>query len=307
MTTFHSSLPANPALRNPVWATADNVRDPSVLKTSEGYHLFYSRYSGVGKDGYNSDYWSVAQVFTRDFVTFTKDRDISPKGFASPGDAIFWHGRWVLPYQSYPMGEVKLCYSEAHDLQTWTQPTYFLEEALRLPWNGKGRLIDPSFVVEEGRLHCYFVGSTPIVYPDGRPGHGNLLGHGVTDDPALKKWSILSADKPLVGLSEGAPDGAENAMVIRTGDHWTMIYSEGLENQHLALAESPDLYAWRLRGPIPITRQAWMSRKHGAPFIWREAKGWWMILMGENDAGRTAFGLLKSADGKHWTPIAERK
>lgn len=294
-------------MRNPVWFTSDNVRDPSVVKTAGGYNLIYSRFTGYGRDGYNNDYWSVAQVFTRDFVTFSGDRDISPKGFASPGDVIYWHGRWVLPYQSYPVGEVKLCYSESHDLESWSQPRFFLEEALDLPWNGKRRVIDPTFVVDCGRLHCYFVGSTPIVYPDGRRGHGNLLGHAFTDDPALEKWTLCTVDKPLIGLSADAPDGAENAMVIRTGDRWLMIYSEGLENQHLALAESADLHTWELRGPIATESQAWMSRKHGAPFIWREENGWWMILMGDDAASRTAFGLLHSQDGRHWTPLAERR
>lgn len=32
-------------LYNPVWKRSDNLRDPSVFKGSDGYHLFYSRYS----------------------------------------------------------------------------------------------------------------------------------------------------------------------------------------------------------------------------------------------------------------------
>ena len=56
-------------------------------------------------------------------------------------------------------------------------------------------------------------------------------------------------------------------------DHWTMIYSEGLADQHLAIASSPDLIEWKLEGPIEIPRQKWMSRKFGAPFIWREPDG----------------------------------
>jgi hypothetical protein len=66
-------------LRNPVWTAPDNLRDPSVFKTSDGYRLFYSRYT-VGPWS-NPANWAVAGVFTRDFVHFEHDRDLSPKGF----------------------------------------------------------------------------------------------------------------------------------------------------------------------------------------------------------------------------------
>jgi sucrose-6-phosphate hydrolase SacC (GH32 family) len=94
-------------------------------------------------------------------------------------------------------------------------------------------------------------------------------------------------------------------MIFKTGDHWTMIYSEGLANQHLALATSQDLCAWKLEGPIGIPRQKWMTRKFGAPFVWRDDGQWLMILMGENKEGRTTFGLLRSPEGRTWTPLPE--
>lgn len=78
-------------LRNPVWQRADNLRDPAVLPINDGYRVFYSRYSN--QDWGKEENWAVASVFTKDFLTFQNDRDISPKGFASPGDPILWHGR----------------------------------------------------------------------------------------------------------------------------------------------------------------------------------------------------------------------
>ena len=95
-------------------------------------------------------------------------------------------------------------------------------------------------------------------------------------------------------------------MIFKTGDHWTMIYSEGLEDQHLALATSPDLVAWKLEGPIEIPRQKWMSRKFGAPYVWRDGSLWLMILMGTDDKDRTTFGLLTSPDGRQWKPLQEK-
>jgi sucrose-6-phosphate hydrolase SacC (GH32 family) len=289
-------------LRNPVWTSSINLRDPSVLKTADGYRIFYSRFTGGVWD--KNENWAVASVITKDFVKFEEDHDVSPKGFASPGDVVQWHGRWLLPYQSYPEGLVKLCFSESKDLSNWSAPKFFLEEALNLPWNTAKRVIDPTLVVDGDTLHCFFVG-TGFREENGKKIRGNLMGHAITRDPNLEKWEILTPTTPLIGFSESAPDGVENTMIIRTGDHWTMIYSEGLVDQHLAIATSPDLIQWKLEGPIDIPRQKWMSRKYGAPFIWRDGSQWLMILMGTNDKDRTTFGLLTSPDGRDWKPLAE--
>lgn len=289
-------------LRNPVWTSSDNLRDPSVHKTREGYLIIYSRYTGGAWN--RKENWAVASVRTRDFVQFEDDHDVSPKGFASPGDVISWHGRWLLPYQSYPESPSRLCFSESKDPSNWSAPRIFLEEATELAWNTGRRVIDPTFVVDGETLHCFFVG-TGYREENGKKIRGNLMGHAITRDPTLEKWQILTPDAPIIGFSESAPDGVENTMIIRTGDHWTMIYSEGLADQHLAIASSPDLIEWKLEGPIKIPRQKWMSRKFGAPFIWREGSQWLMILMGTNDKDQTTFGLLTSNDARRWKPIGE--
>jgi len=292
-------------LKNPVWTSIDNLRDPSVLKVAGGYRIYYSRLTTTNGSWSKPQNWAVAEAFTRDFVRFENDRDISPKGHASPGDVVKWHGRFILPYQTYPSAPTQLCFSESTDLQTWTPPKIFLSEARFLPWNSLKRVIDPTLVVEGETLHCYFVGSTYVTNAAGKTLRANLLGHAITQDPRLQRWEILSTNAPLLGISERAPDGVENVMIFRTGDHWTMIYSEGLAEQHLALATSTDLRQWKLQGPLQIPRQKWMARKYGAPFVWREADQWLMILMGENAAGKTTFGLLASPDGKQWTPLPE--
>ena len=291
-------------LRNPVWSSVDNLRDPSVLKVPGGYRLFYSRLTTKGNWGEPQN-WAVAEVFTRDFIRFENDRDVSPKGHASPGDVVEWHGRFILPYQTYPSAPTQLCFSESPDLLTWSAPKPFLIEARFLPWNSLQRVIDPTLVLDGETLHCFFVGSANVTNAAGKTLRANLLGHALTRDPQLAQWEILSTNTPLLGVCERAPDGVENVMVFRAGDHWTMIYSEGLSDQHLALATSTDLRNWKLAGPIQIARQKWMARKYGAPFVWREADQWLMILMGQNAAGRTTFGLLTSTDGQRWTVLPE--
>lgn len=287
-------------LGNPVWERSDNLRDPAVYKTKNGYHLFYSRFSN--KDWSKPENWSIGHVFTKDFLTFGDDSDISPKGFASPGDLIFWNGQYILPYQSYPEKPTKLCLSRSTDLITWSKPEFFMEEAVTLPWNQAERTIDPTFVVDKDVLHCYFVGSDLIHYS----GHTNLVGHAVTQDPELKKWDIFSFNEPLIGVSEDAPDGVENVTVFRSENRWAMIYSEGLRNQHLALALSDDLYSWEFKGRLPIPSQKWTATRYGAPFVWKDDDQWLMILMGEDADNRTTFGLLHSADGLHWEMLQEK-
>lgn len=290
-------------LRNPVWTSRDNLRDPSVLKTADGYLVFYSRLRGTNWGAPSA--WTIACAETKDFKTFTNDRDVSPAGYASPGDVVQWHGRTILPYQSYPASPVRLVYSESADLKTWSAPRPFLEEAAQLPWNQARRVIDPTFIVDGDTLHCFFVGSAFHNDAAGKRVRANLMGHAVTRDPKLEKWEILTRDKPLLGVSDQAPDGVENTMVFKTGERWTMIYSEGLAKQHLALASSADLVTWRQDGPIEITRQKWMALKFGAPFVWRDGGSWMMILMGTNALNRTTFGLLSSPDGRRWTLLPE--
>jgi len=290
-------------LRNPVWTSTDNLRDPSVLKVPGGYRVFYSRFAGT--NWASPHHWSIAAAFTRDFLRFENDRDVSPKGHASPGDVVRWHGRFILPYQTYPATPTHLCFSESADLEAWSPPRPFLAEARFLPWNTLQRVIDPTLVLDGDTLHCWFVGSAHVTNAAGKTLRANLLGHAITRDPKLERWEILSTRTPLLGVSGRAPDGVENVMVFRTGEHWTMIYSEGLADQHLALATSSDLRAWQPGGPIELPRQRWMARKYGAPFVWPEADQWRMILMGENATGRTTFGLLTSTDGKRWVLLPE--
>jgi sucrose-6-phosphate hydrolase SacC (GH32 family) len=292
-------------LRNPVWTSVDHLRDPSVLKVPGGYRVFYSRLTTPRGNWGDPQNWAVAEVFTRDFVRFENGRDVSPKGHASPGDVVKWNGRFILPYQTYPATPTQLCLSESPDLLTWSTPKFFLAEARFLPWNSLRRVIDPTLVLDGETLHCYFVGSASVTNAAGETLRANLLGHALTRDPQLEQWEILSTHTPLLGVSGRAPDGVENVMVFRTDDHWTMIYSEGLADQHLARATSTDLRDWKLAGPIPIAPQLWLARKYGAPFVWREADQWLMMLMGQDATGRTTFGLLTSSDAERWTLLPE--
>lgn len=286
-------------ITNPVLHLADNLRDPSVHRRGDGYDLFYTRYKGG--DWNIAGNWSVGCCFTRDFVSFSAHRTIAGPNFASPGDVVRWHGRWVLPFQSYPQRPQKLFYAESSDGYAWSEPRSFLDEALNIAWNTDHRAIDPSFVVDGDHLHCFFVGSEGL----GTPQRANLLGHAVTQDPTLEKWTILNVESPLMGRDR-ATDGVENVVVYRADGRWIMVLSEGIEDQHLAMAASDDLLTWKPLGRIGIPLQQWCSFRHGAPFVWEEEGTYFMILMGEEDAfHRSSLGFLTSQDGLHWEPRPE--
>lgn len=292
-------------LTNPVLRRSDNLRDPAVLPVDGGYWVYFTRYSN-GEWGC-AENWAVARMFTRDFKTFEGDCDITPKNFASPGDPTWWHGRLIMPFQSYPVMPQKLYYAvcEKGDGKDWSDPVPILEEVIDLPWNGKRRAIDISFAKDDDTLHAWFVGNAEPGCTDPKR-QGNLLGHAWTKDPELKDWTITSVDKPLIENYDRAPDGVENVVVYRTGDHWTMMLSEGIANQHLGYAVSNDLFVWEIKDEVPVAKQEWLSYRYGAPYVWQEEDRYFMLLMGEESAdNRSSLGLLHSDDGIHWELIPE--
>ena len=314
------SLPQNPVYELPLPA---RVRDPAVALAADGtYELFFTHYHGSVKRMWSDvGGYGVRAVTTRDWRTFSPPLNVTPAGFVSPDAPVHWHGSAWLAYQAYPdkaLGGPRSGLFLSRQISAgwhggrWTLPRPFLEEALDLSWNTAHRAIDPTLIVDgRGRLHCFFVGSMYLLVTaeiGQKPKKANLLGHAVTDDPTLRRWTILSRDAPLLGVSARAPDGVENVAVFPTSrGRYLMIYSEGLAAQHLAHAVSEDdMDTWRDLGPLalpPAAAGGWMAGRYGAPFVWREASGcYWMVLMGEYDVRthQSAFGLLTSADGERW-------
>ena len=307
------------AVRNPLWRRHENARDPGLIRTDDGYRIYYTRHASVLGEWQAREVWSVGCIRTRDFVTFFDDRDISPKGFNSPSDPVWWHGRWILGYQDYVTKPELMYFAESADLNAWSSPRPLLPEVGALPWNILRRAIDPHFWVEGDTLHCFFTGAAPNSgETQDRLGRYNMVGQAVTQDPSLQNWTILTREKPLIGETPEGPDGVENIAIVETGDHFTMIYSEGLRRQHLARATSRDLLRWELQGRIDFESQAWMRYGQGAPTVWRENDHYYMLAMGtaprdimidgryRTTQAETTLGLFHSPDCIQWTPAAER-
>ena len=289
------------AKNNPLLVSDDDVGDPSVLKVDEGYQIYYSRMRAkIGSQELNQPAsWSVANVFSRDFVHFENERDLTPRGFSGPGNVVKWRGRWIIPFNSYPVNPTRLFYSESSDLKVWSAPHPFLEQAAKLPWNEAKRVLGTTFIVEGDTLHCFFTGTRSV------PSKANLIGHAITRDPKLEQWEILTENSPLLGVSERTSDGVGRVMVYRTGDHWTILYCEGLTKTHLAWAVSKDLRNLEWKDKVDLPMQHWMERRYGPPFVWNEGDIWRMLMAGINNRMRSNFGLFDSVDGVHWMPLPE--
>jgi beta-xylosidase len=83
---------------------------------------------------------------------------------------------------------------------------------------------------------------------------------------------------------------------LRVGGRWLMMLSEGMENQHLATAESTDLIHWKPLGTVEIADQPLLAFRHGAPFVWEEDGLFYMILMDEENADhRSSLGFFSPA------------
>ncbi|KAL1527246.1 hypothetical protein AB1Y20_015922 [Prymnesium parvum] len=327
------------AALNPAFSLREGrVRDPAVLPLpSGGYELYFTHFRGrnpkrMWRGGEAARSYAVRRVRTADWVTFSAADDVTPAGFVSPDAPTAFGGATLLAFQAYPdvaLGGPRsgLFFSRRlADGSGWSAPQLFLHEALRLPWNTAGRAIDPTLIVDDGgRLHCFFVGSAHLRAEGGATARrANLLGHAVTDDPSLRRWTILTRDAPLLGVSARAPDGVENVAIFRGARHkFVMVYSEGLQSQHLAHAVSDDLISWSDQGPLRLhAEQRWLAGRYGAPFVWREPAGgpphdegeaggawcFWMALMGEAElTTHTSFiGLLRSSDGIEWHLLPER-
>jgi sucrose-6-phosphate hydrolase SacC (GH32 family) len=283
-------------LKNPILEGSDNLRDPAVLKVGDTWHLYYTRYSNA--DWYRAENWSVARVMTKDWIRFDDDRDITPKGYASPGDIVFWQGRWILPFESYPIHPSGLCFAQSSDLTSWSEPVQFLSEALQLPWNTYARAIDPTLVVHGDYLYCYFTASLPGL---GNRKRANGIGLARTKDPNLQGWEMLSKDQPLLGPSPDYPDGVENLAILKSKTSgWSMYYSAGLKNQRIARMDSEDLVGWHKPRPIVLEDQWWCTKVQGAPGFFTHDNHMHMIIMGADDSNRTRFGLARQTGPETW-------
>ena len=285
----------DPALvRNPVWHLDDiDLRDPAVWIQDGLAHLFFTHYD------FRRRLWHVGAATTRDFITFSDIRLVSPEGYASPGNVVRDGEHFVLCYQQYRTFPHTLCLSWSDDLVSWTAPVSVFNTGPENLWNLDGRVIDPYLVHDGERWFCFYTGSTRW----GKPSGHNLIGVATSVD--LRHWEDLSLERPAIGVDFAweEPDGNENNCVVRRDGRWFMLYSASLARQRIAWAVSDDLVTWEKGGLCDVPSHPAASSRFGAPFLIEELgeEGTtYMIYQGENAAGRMSLLILASNDLIHW-------
>ena len=80
---------------------AGRVRDPAVLRTADGYLLFFTRYRGDPARMFTgSASYTVSVVATTDWLTFSDPVDVTPEGYCSPDAPVHWRSRLLIAYQA---------------------------------------------------------------------------------------------------------------------------------------------------------------------------------------------------------------
>ncbi len=82
-------------------------------------------------------------------------------------------------------------------------------------------------------------------------------------------------------------DRCIDAGIYRVGGTWCMLYKDEVHGSHSYLAQSDDLYHWRVVGP------AVTDVSHEAPFVWQWHGAYWLVV----DSWQRGIRVYRSQDG----------
>ena len=82
-------------------------------------------------------------------------------------------------------------------------------------------------------------------------------------------------------------DRCIDAGVYRAADKWCMLYKDEVHGSHSYLAQSDDLYRWKVVGPV-VT-----DVSHEAPFVWQWHGAYWLVV----DSWQRGIRVYRSQDG----------
>lgn len=286
-------------LTNPFFSLPGvSVRDPAAVWHDGVCYLYYTRQIGDWGRGTS---WDIGMVTTRDCCEFSAEVVITPRGYASPGNAARIGERWVLVVQSYPWpSEIALMFSE--DLVNWSAPEHIIGADTGPGWGAEHGPIDGWLFFHEGRWHCAWVSFL-------RGTDHRAFGVHVSDD--LERWENLTPDGPFIdGSAYNHNGGVENCSMVHDGERWHFFASVGVDPQGLAHVASEDPLRWPPLTPedeIALPRDPWCAYHQSAVFVddWREVCGRWaMVYHGAATRdGQAVFGLAFSDDLWEWEAL----
>ncbi len=205
---------------------------------------FYLFYSYVREEEDRLIYWYVGVSRSRDLVTWSEPRVLTPKdqnlNYSSPGNLVRVGDEWVLTLQSYPIAGFrrgdKLRFADARariftmrsrDLEMWSAPELLRVKGPAIDEAGIGKMIDPFLLrdrEDSGKWWCFYKQAGKVVASVSRD---------------LKVWTPSDLE-----IAHG-----ENPCVLVDGNDYVLFYAPA---NGVGVKRSADLVHWRDEGP-PIT------------------------------------------------------
>lgn len=222
-------------------------RDPLLIHENGVFYLFYSY---VREEEDRLIYWYVAVSKSRDLLTWSAPRTLTPKdqnlNYSSPGSVVRVGDEWLLCLQTYPIADFrrgdKLRYADARarlfimrskDLQTWSAPELIRVKGPDVSEKDLGRMIDPFLLRdkdEPGKWLCFYKQDGKVHWAESRD---------------LKMWTTAQAQ-----IAQG-----ENPCVIVEHNEYVLFYAPA---NGVGVKRSSDLVYWREEGPpIVLGQKAW--------------------------------------------------
>ena len=194
-----------------------------------------------------------------------------------------------------------------YDGKTWHTESAISEDGLA--WSGARRVISPrngsweSGYIAANGAGIVFQGELLYFYQAGNPPQ---IGLAHSED--AKVWTREAA--PVLALGpRGAWDERATAdpYVVQAGGQMYLYYlgEDRARRQRLGVAVSNDGRQWTKLTGAPVLelgeQGAWDENGLGEPAVWSAHGAWWMLYTGRARNEPRRMGLVKSADGVHWT------
>lgn len=180
----------------------------------------------------------------------------------------------------WPEG-TKIGIAASKDGRQWRYIGTCKGERLENPVEDDYSLWAPSVIYHKNKFHMY-VSYVPGI--SGSFGRGiRYVKHYTSKDG--ENWDLES----FLSLSS---DACIDACVYKVGNLWQMAYKDEKHGSHTWVAESKDLYKWKVRGPIIE------DISHEAPYYWQQGGKHFMIV----DAWKNQTRVYESPDGlNNWS------
>ena len=254
-------------LQSPILLRGDEFhcyRDPAVYYKDGVFHLFFTYCTTEFHDGGFTRYVQIGACDSRDLLSFTPVRTLTPKdvslNYSSPGNIVFWDGKYRMCCQTYccENGErwgnerSRIWLMDSEDLVNWSEPALMRVKGDGVPVEEMGRMIDAFLIQDDdGGWFCFY----------------KQNGVSFSKSRDLVHWTYM-----------GRADSGENVCVLKDGDIYRLWDSPP---NGIGEKTSRDLVHWEDTGRLHLFGQdgwPWAQGRLSAGFV--------LDLRGEPSVGK---------------------